>query len=98
MTIQSARLQFHPVTPDRWRDFEKLFGQNGVTAQLLEAAVQFARKHGAHIIEGYPVDSGGEKKNATSVFTGLASTFQRAGFVEVARRTPMRPIMRYFVV
>ena len=71
--------------------------RSGVTGQLLEAAVQFARQHGAHIIEGYPIDSGGEKKNATSVFTGLASTFQRAGFVEVARRTPARPIMQYFV-
>ena len=22
-------LEFHPVTPDRWKDFEKLFGENG---------------------------------------------------------------------
>ncbi len=189
---RSTQLQFHSVTPDRWKDFEKLFGKNGacagcwcmwwrltrsefsekhydgnkraikkiimlghepgilayvdgepigwcaiapreaypllersnalrrvddqpvwsitcffvsrgsrrsgVTGQLLEAAIQFARKHAARIIEGYPVDSGGEKRTATSVFTGLASTFQQAGFVEVARRTPTRPIMRYFVV
>ena len=192
MMTQATHLQFHSVTPDRWKDFEKLFGPNGacagcwdmwwrlsraefsqkhydgnkrairkiimtgqepgilayvdgepigwcaiapreaypslersnalrrvddqpvwsitcfyvargsrrsgVTGQLLEAAIQFARKHGARIIEGYPVDSGGEMRNATSVFTGLTSTFQRAGFMEVARHTPTRPIMRYFVV
>jgi hypothetical protein len=64
---------------------------------LLEAVVKFAQQHGAQIIEGYPIDAGGEKKSAPSVFTGLASTFAQAGFVEVARRSPTRPIMRYFV-
>ncbi len=191
MITQSAKLQFHPVTPDRWQDFEKLFGPNGacagcwcmwwslsraefsqkqyagnkraikkiiatgqepgilayadgepigwcaiapreaypslershvlqrvddqpvwsatcfyvarhyrkqgVTEQLLKAAVKFAGKRGAKIIEGYPIDSGGERKDAVSIFTGLASTFVQAGFVEVARRSPTRPIMRYFV-
>ena len=188
---QTTQLQFHPVTPDRWKDFEKLFGPNGacagcwcmwwrlpraeftqkhyagnkraikkiittgqepgmlayadsepigwcaiaprevyqsldrsnvlqrvddqpvwsvtcfyiargyrkhgVTALLLQAAIQFARQHGAKIVEGYPIDAGGEKKSTTSVFTGVASTFAQAGFVEVARRSPTRPIMRYFI-
>jgi GNAT superfamily N-acetyltransferase len=191
MTKQLPPLQFQPVTPDRWQDFEKLFGANGacagcwcmwwrlpraefnqkhfagnkraikkiigtgqepgllayadgepigwcavapreayptlnaspilqpiddqpvwaitcfyiarryrqqgVTGQLLEAAVQFARKHGAQIVEGYPIDSGGAKKSGPSLFTGLLSTFQRASFVEAARRSPPRPVMRYFI-
>jgi GNAT superfamily N-acetyltransferase len=73
------------------------YRKQGVTRQLLEAAVQFARQRGAHIVEGYPIDTNGEKKTAPSVFTGLASTFAQAGFVEVARRAPTRPIMRYFI-
>lgn len=191
MLTQPAELQFQPVTPDRWRDFEKLFSPNGacagcwcmwwrltrsefsqkqhagnrraikkiimagqepgilayadgepigwcavapreayptlersrhlkrvddeavwsvtcfyivrgyrkqgVTGQLLAAAVQFAQARGAKIVEGYPIDTGGAKKDAVSVFTGLVSTFAQAGFVEVARRAPTRPIMRYFV-
>jgi GNAT superfamily N-acetyltransferase len=191
MPTQLPRLQFHPVTPDRWKDFEELFGENGacagcwcmwwrlsraeftqkhyagnkraikkiitagrepgilayadgepigwcaiapreaypsldrsnvlqrvddqpvwsvtcfyvargyrkhgVTRQLLEAAVQFAQHGGAQIVEGYPIDTGGEKKTGPSIFTGLVSTFEQAGFVEVARRSPTRPIMRYFV-
>jgi GNAT superfamily N-acetyltransferase len=191
MATQLIQLQFHPVTSDRWKDFEKLFGANGacagcwcmwwrlprtefsqkhyagnkraikkiittghepgllaytdgepigwcavapreaypslnaskvlqrvddqpvwsitcfyiargyrkqgVTGQLLEAAVKFAKKRGAQIVEGYPIDAGGEKKSGPSLFTGPASTFRRAGFVEVERRSPTRPIMRYFV-
>jgi GNAT superfamily N-acetyltransferase len=71
------------------------YRRKGLTGQLLKAAIQFARQHGARILEGYPIDSGGEKKNTVSIFTGLASTFLEAGFVEVARRSPIRPIMRY---
>lgn len=26
---KSSTLEFHPVTPSRWKDFEKLFGDNG---------------------------------------------------------------------
>jgi GNAT superfamily N-acetyltransferase len=188
---QLIQLQFHAVTPDRWKDFEKLFGKDrtcagcwcmwwrlsrtefsqksgegkkrtfkkiimseqmpgvlaysdgepigwcaiaprevypvldrsrvlkrvddkavwsvtcfyvargyrgqGVTGQLLAAAIEFARERGARIIESYPIDSGGAKKDAGSVFTGLLPTFEKAGFVEVERRSPTRPIMRYHV-
>jgi GNAT superfamily N-acetyltransferase len=71
--------------------------RQGLAGQLLKAAIQFARQRGAKIVEGYPIDSAGEKKNTVSVFTGLASTFVEAGFVEVERRAPTRPIMRYFI-
>ncbi len=190
MVTQLSKLQFHPVTADRWKDFEKLFGKNGAcagcwcmwwrlsrtefsqqhyagtkraikkiimtgeepgllayaddepigwcaiapreaypaldrstvlqrvddqpvwsvtcfyvargwrkqgaTGHLLEAAVKFARQRGAKIIEGYPIDAK-DKMTAVSVFTGLLPVFERAGFVEVERRSPTRPIMRYFV-
>jgi len=60
---------------------------------LLEAAVRHARRHGARIVEGYPVEP--EKRQADAfVYTGLLSTFRKAGFTEVARRSPSRPIMR----
>jgi GNAT superfamily N-acetyltransferase len=71
--------------------------RQGLAGHLLKAAIRFARQRGAKVIEGYPIDSGGEKKNTVSVFTGLSSTFAEAGFVEVERRAPTRPIMRYFL-
>ena len=48
---------------------------------------------GAAILEGYPVDPRGETADAW-LYTGLASTFAREGFDEVARRSPTRPVMR----
>mgnify|MGYP001028450668 FL=1 len=66
----------------------------GVTSTLLESAKEYARRQGASILEGYPVDAGDRRVVPAFAYTGLASTFAKAGFVEVARRSPTRPIMR----
>lgn len=65
--------------------------RQGVTSALVEAAVAGARDAGAPAVEAYPLD-GAVSPSSTS--TGYASTFARAGFREVARRSPERPIMR----
>jgi GNAT superfamily N-acetyltransferase len=72
--------------------------RKGVSVALLRAAVDYARKRGAKIIEGYPVDARKEKAPDAFVWTGLTGTFLAAGFKEVARRSPTRPIMRKVLV
>lgn len=67
-----------------------------LTVALLRAAVDFAAGRGARVVEGYPVDAEGRKPDVF-VYTGLASAFRQAGFREVARRSPTRPVMRYEV-
>lgn len=69
----------------------------GVMMLLLAAAVEYAREQGAMTVEGYPKDASGRAPDPF-VFTGLMSAFQQAGFVEVARRSKTRPIMRLEVV
>ncbi len=71
--------------------------RRGLAVRLLRAAVAFAQEHGARIVEGYPVES---RQDMPAVFAwiGMASTFRRAGFVEVARRSETRPIMRLTLV
>ncbi|MGK9167565.1 GNAT family N-acetyltransferase [Inquilinus limosus] len=68
--------------------------RQNVMAQLVAAALPAAKRAGAPALEAYPVDTGvpGSTRN---IFTGTASTFLRAGFTEVARRAPARPIMRH---
>ncbi len=65
----------------------------GVSLRLLRAAVDFAAARGAACVEAYPVDRATRTGDAF-VWTGLATTFRQAGFEEVARRSPTRPIMR----
>jgi GNAT superfamily N-acetyltransferase len=70
--------------------------RKGVTLGLLRAAVQYAVDNGATIVEGYPIEPADGRIASSSAYTGLLSTFQKAGFVEVLRRHESRPIMRYF--
>jgi hypothetical protein len=62
------------------------------TSALIGDALDFARTNGAPAVAAYPLD-GAVSPSATS--TGYVSTFAAAGFIEVARRSPERPIMRY---
>lgn len=66
----------------------------GVATALLAGAVDFARAAGAGVLEGYPVDPGGARYANGFAWTGLLRLFAAAGFREVARRSPARPIMR----
>jgi ribosomal protein S18 acetylase RimI-like enzyme len=65
----------------------------GVAQALLEGAVKYARKQGAALVEAYPVDKRGRASDDTMWF-GAKSMYDRAGFKEVARRKPHRPIVR----
>jgi len=69
--------------------------RQGLTVELLKAAVDFARSNGARIVEGYPVEPKGGKAPDVFVYTGLFSAFKQAGFTEILRRSETRPIMRY---
>jgi GNAT superfamily N-acetyltransferase len=75
----------------------KPFRSKGVTVALLKAAAEYAKKNGAKIVEGYPVEPKKTKMPDVFAYTGLASAFRKAGFVEVIRRSETRPIMRYFI-
>jgi GNAT superfamily N-acetyltransferase len=65
--------------------------REGIMTALITASIEYARAAGAPALEAYPLD-GAMSPSATS--TGYASTFARAGFSEIARRSPERPIMR----
>lgn len=67
--------------------------RSGVAEALLAAAVDHAAAHGAQVLEAYPVDTGGGRRPAARMSTGPLSLFERAGFVEVARRGG-RPTVR----
>ena len=65
----------------------------GVANALLDGAVAWARKRGATLVEAYPMDKPGRAGDETLWF-GTKSMYDRAGFTEVARRKPARPIVR----
>jgi GNAT superfamily N-acetyltransferase len=66
--------------------------RRGVTSAMIAVALQTAKRAGAPALEAYPLDA---DLSPSASGTGYASTFARAGFDTVARRTPARPIMRH---
>ena len=74
----------------------------GVAAAMLQAGIEYARAHGATLLEAYPADAGERRMRAADIYQGTLAMFERAGFEVVERRqwnasTPVRPIVRLAV-
>jgi GNAT superfamily N-acetyltransferase len=69
------------------------YRRQGVAQALLAGAVAYAKKHGAKLLEAYPVDKPARSKDEFMWF-GAKSMFDKAGFFEVARRKAQRPVVR----
>ncbi len=70
------------------------YRRKGVSARLLTAAADHAARCGATIVEGYPTAPATDRAPDAFLWTGIPAAFERAGFREVARRSPTRPILR----
>ena len=71
----------------------------GVAKALLEAAVDYARDHGATLLEAYPVEvMEGDRIRPGDAYRGTLSMFEKAGFTVATRRQSPggapRPIVR----
>jgi len=75
----------------------KDFRKKGLSVRILEAVITYVKKQGGKIVEGYPVEPKKGKTADVFAWTGLASSFEKAGFVECERRSETRPIMRFYV-
>lgn len=68
--------------------------RQGVGAALLVAAAEFARGRGVECLEAYPTEPRSRDMPGVYAWMGVAAMFRDAGYQEVARRSPTRPIMR----
>lgn len=69
--------------------------REGLNARLLATAVDFAREHGARVLEAYPIDPAAGTKSSNELYRGVLSVFEAAGFREVARPRPDRAIVQF---
>ncbi len=65
----------------------------GIQHRLLAAGIDYARDQGVRLLEAYPVDKP-QRSHDDFMFFGSRSLYERAGFREVARRSPTRVVMR----
>jgi len=60
------------------------YRKQGVTAALIEGAVEYARASGAPAVESYPTDNGDRRVDLTMAFVGTRRMFEKAGFTQAA--------------
>lgn len=70
------------------------FRGRGLMRRLIEAAGDYALKQGAAAIEAYPKDAALLEPTTSAAYVGISRTFAAAGFSEIARSQPTRPLMR----
>ncbi len=94
----APRDTYRPLGGDETRDgvwsitcffIKRPFRQQGVTSQLLQAAIRYAKEGGAKYVEAYPVDL----ESPSYRFMGVKPTFEKAGFQFVHKAGTRRNVM-----
>lgn len=67
--------------------------RSGTATALLAAAVEHARRHGARVVEAFPVEALPGTSSA-DLYHGPLSVFEKAGFEIVARPSESRAVVR----
>ena len=73
----------------------KEYRNQGLSLYLIEEAKAFARKNKIKILEAYPVRPYAEKIPDAFAWTGIYSTFIKAGFAVVNEASKSKPMMRW---
>jgi GNAT superfamily N-acetyltransferase len=76
---------------------DKNHRRSGISVQLLNGAIQYARENGIKIIEAYPTIPTQNNIPDSFAWIGLYKSFERAGFEIVDRKSKNRPMVRYYI-
>ena len=69
----------------------------GVAEELIRGAVEYVKRQGGKVVEAYPTLPGGGALAPASIYMGVPAIFESAGFVECARPSRRKAIMRCFI-
>lgn len=75
----------------------KEYRRMGFSGQLLKSVIEYCKNKKIKILEAYPVEPYSKNIPPAFAWTGIPSIFEKAGFVVATRRSPKRPIMRYYL-
>jgi GNAT superfamily N-acetyltransferase len=76
---------------------DKAFRRQGVSVELLKAAVRLAAEEEIEVLEAYPTIPTQEPLPDAFAWIGLYRAFEQAGFRVVDRTSEHRPMMRYYI-
>lgn len=75
----------------------KEYRRNGLSSEIIKAAINYCKQNGAEIIEAYPTVPYENKVPDPFLWTGIPVSFEEAGFKVVEKRSKWKIMMRYYV-
>ena len=91
------RIDDQPVWSITCFFINKEFRRKGISVELLKSVIAFCRENGVEIIEAYPIIPYSKNMPAAFAWTGILSSFSKAGFTVAKRWSKARPIVRYYI-
>ena len=92
-----AKIDDKPVWSITCFFIAKSYRKQGLSGELLKGVIEFCGKKNVKVLEAYPAEPYSENIPAAFAWTGIPSAFEKVGFKVVERRSPKRPIMRYYL-
>lgn len=71
--------------------------RKGLVQKLIHAAIDYVQSQGGKVVEAYPTIPKGDRMPPVSSFMGFPSLYESVGFVECARPSKSKVIMRYYI-
>lgn len=71
--------------------------RKGLVKKLILAAIDYVKSQGGKVVEAYPTIPKGGRMPPVSSFMGIPAIYESVGFVECARPSKSKAIMRYYI-
>jgi len=75
----------------------KEFRRQGISVALLKGVISYCKRKKVRVIEAYPIIPYAKDMPAAFAWTGILSSFKKAGFTMAKRWSKARPIVRYYI-
>jgi len=75
----------------------KDYRKQGITRSVIRSAIDYVRSQGGKVVEAYPTLPKEHRLPPVSSFMGLPGMYEKEGFVEVARPSESKVVMRYTI-
>ena len=75
----------------------KEYRRQGLSSEILKGVIAYCKKKKIKILEAYPIIPYSDNMPAVFAWTGMLSSFLKAGFVEEKRWSKVRPIVRCYL-
>ncbi|HEX6352452.1 GNAT family N-acetyltransferase [Actinophytocola sp.] len=96
--LANSKITRSDAGPDTWSVtcffVHRTARRRGLAATLLDAAVDYAGRHGAVAVEGHPVDTEGGRRGSGDLYHGTLAMFLAAGFDLIEHRGTRRALVR----